>query len=46
MIHRKNGLEEKIDKPKRKYLFQGWYARQKHCFDLDIDWVEENISTR
>ena len=28
------------------YLFQGQSARSKHWFDLDIEWIEENFSTR
>ena len=32
--------------PKRKYLFQGKSARSKHWFDIDIEWIEENLSAR
>ena len=28
------------------YLFQGQFARLKHWFDLDIEWVEKDFSTR
>ena len=46
-IHRKIMVQNKDtgEKPKRKYLFQGKYARSKNWFDLDIEWVEENLST-
>ena len=27
-------------------MFQGQSARPKHWFDLDIEWIEENFSTR
>ena len=26
-------------------MFQGQSARSKHSFDLDIDWIEEKVST-
>ena len=47
-ICRKSMFQKKdISKePKRKYLFQGWSAILNHCFDIDIERVEENFSTR
>ena len=41
----KNGSEEK-KKKKRKYLFQVQSSRSKDWFDLDIEWVAENFSTK
>ena len=41
---KKNISEGGKGKPK-KYLFQGQSARSKHWFDLNIGWVEENVST-
>ena len=47
-ICRKNMIENKYTgkKTKRKYLFQGQSAKSKYCFDIDIEWVEGNFSTR
>ena len=38
--------EEIKKKPEIKYLFQGQYAISKHWVDIDIEWFEENFSTR
>ena len=29
-----------------KFKFQGQYARSQQWFDLDLDWIEVNFSTR
>ena len=41
MVKKKN-----TEKTKRKCLFQGQSTISKHWFDIDIQWVEENFSTR
>ena len=48
MICRKIMVDKKdtIKQPIIKYLFQGHSARSKNWFDLDIEWVKENIITR
>ena len=46
-IRRKKWCRRKIRKtPKRKYLFQGKSLISKHWFDLYIEWIEGNFSTR
>ena len=45
MLH-KNDLKITEGKEKAKYKFQGQSARSQRWFDLDLDWIEENFSTR
>ena len=42
----KNDSEENPEYPKIGYLFQWQSEITKHWFDLNIEWVEENFSTR
>ena len=42
MVQKKDTVRE----PKIKYLFQGQSARSKNWFNLHIEWIKENISTR
>ena len=41
MVHKK-----KNEKTLKHLLFQGQSAILKHWFDLNIEWAEENVSTR
>ena len=34
------------NKNQAKFKFQGQSARSQQCFDLDLDWIEVNFSTR
>ena len=47
-ICRKNLKFFATDKNKNeaKFKFQGQYARSQHWFDLDLEWIEVNFSTR
>ena len=42
----KYGSEERYQKNKIKYLFQGNSTKLKHWFDCDIEWVKENVITK
>ena len=47
-IHRKGLKFVATDKNKNeaKFKFQGPLARSQQWFDLDLDWIEMNFSTR
>ena len=47
MIHQKDLKFVATDKNKNEYKFkfQGQSARSQQWFDLDLDWVEVNLST-
>ena len=46
-IRRKRIVQKKkTRKSKITYLFKRQSARSKHSFGIDIEWVEENFSTR
>ena len=48
MIRRKDLKFSATDKIKNeaKFKFQGQSARSQWWFDLDLDWIEVNVSTR
>ena len=39
-------LQQIKNKNEAKFKFQGQSARSKRWFDLDLDWIEVNFSTR
>ena len=45
-LSKNNGSEEKQGKLEETTSFEGQFAGSKHWFDHDIQWVEENFSTR
>ena len=48
MFRRKDLKFDAADKNKNasKFKFQGQSARSKYWFDLDLDWIDINFSTR
>ena len=41
-----NLLQKIKNKTESKFKFQGQSARSKLCFDIDLDWIDINFSTR